>query len=308
MIRDLTTGQFKKALVNLSPSPDKNGTKKTAIVFSGAGARILYECGAAQAIKELINTGRMAEPVVLTGTSSGSITAAFYAANQLDILYNLCLKVRTKDIYTKNWLKFFGPAACIYDNKPLIKLLTNNLNPAAVRQFQGTVLVNITDLTTWQDMEMDLTKLDDAGILDAIIKSTSVPGAFPIRDNCVDGAVVDNFPIMDAIAQQVDRIILISTSSVTPTKIKSGMDLIGQLIGIVIYNQLLEAQRMLELVHLKNPAIELTELIVIEPPIPPNVTLLDADGLGTVAERTAMIKSAYDFTMDKLSGINDCTK
>lgn len=308
MVRDLQTGKFKRPIIKL-PAPNKPNKKRTAAAFAGAGARILYECGAAEAIRDIIKSGKMDELVTLTGTSSGVITSAFYASKQLDVLHDLCLTIRNKDIYSWAPWKLFTKEACLFDNAPLRKTLESNLNCQALRDFckdgNGPILANITDLTKWHDIEPNLCVLNDEDIIDAIIKSTSVPGAFPVLDNCVDGGVVDNYPIFDALAQQVDRIILISTSAVEIAPVHNIRDILSQFISITMYNQLSSAKRMLELVHLKNPDIQLTELIIVEPKTPLNIGLLDADHLGTVEQREAFIKIGYDLTMEALKDIND---
>jgi predicted acylesterase/phospholipase RssA len=308
VIRDLLTGKFKKPEFSLYSNPHaKAQPKRSAFVFSGAGAKILFECGALIALDAAVKDGRINSPDVLIGTSSGGLSLAYYAAGQLDVLFDLCLKLKNKDIYKINLgsiLNLFNDKASIMDNSPLRNTIKNTLDFKTLRAYSKPVLVNVTNTETWEDEEIDLTKCNsDEEVLDALIKTTSVPLAFPNFKGYCDGGVVDNYPIFDAIAQQVDQIIMVITSTKEPKPIKNGKDMASQFVSIVLFNQLQSALRILELVHIKNPNIQLTELIKVMPSKPLGINLLDADGLGDINQRKGYIHQGYMDTVAALKEI-----
>jgi predicted acylesterase/phospholipase RssA len=138
-------------------------------------------------------------------------------------------------------------------------------------------------------------------MLDSIIKSTAVPVAFPLKDGCIDGGCVRNYPIVDALGQQVDEIILVVTATIEPKPIGNIFDIIGQFISIVLYNQLTEAKKLLELVYIQNPNMRLAKLIVIQPDKPTNIGLLNIDKIGNREQRQAFIDSGYNLAMEILT-------
>lgn len=240
---------------------------------------------------------------MLIGTSSGGLTSAFYASGQLEVLADLCLTIKNSELYSLAPWKAFTKEACLLDNTPLRNLLTKNLDCGAVRKFGKPVLVNVTNVSNWQSQEIDLVNLDDEAMIDALLATTSVPGAFPVHNNFVDGGVTENFPIIDALGQQCDRIILVVTATIDPTPINNLKDMIAQMVSVSLYNQLSMSQRMLELVYLKNPELKLTELITIQPNKPTNIPLLDIDGI-SLERRKAYMKEGTDLALKVLKNVS----
>ena len=254
---------------------------KTCLAFSGAGAKVIYESGNALAWQQ---SGLQYDAVI--GTSSGAITAAFLHAGQVEELVDVCLKVRNKDIYSLAPWKLMTKDACVLDNAPLRKLLKSRLDTGKLRMNPKKCIVNATDTRTWKAKSFELSKLSPDAIIDAIVASTSVPVAFPRRNGLIDGGTVDNYPIMDAVTDQVDRIILFTPSMVEPIEVKNALGALNEFISITLYSQMLNQLRAMA--ALKSHV----ELVVIQPQQPVNIGLLDFSAIPSIAIRREVIDAA----------------
>lgn len=267
---------------------------KTALVFPGAGAKIVVELGFAKAWRD---SGRKYDCIL--GTSAGSIVSACLHGNQLDDLERLLLTIKNKNVYHWDLLNAFNSKASILSNAPLRKVLTKLLNPAKIRaNTSATCKVIATDLATWNAKSFDLTKLTDEEIINALMASTAVPVAFPCVDYLVDGGVVDDYPVYDALAEEVDRIVVFNTSNLQPRPINNILDMIGQIIGLSFYGQFISTFKGLEVLKPK------AEIVLIQVQEATGIPLLDFDALGKPEQRQKLIDNAYTLASTAISKLS----
>lgn len=265
---------------------------KTALAISGAGAGLLTEVGQLKAYRA---AGLSYDFII--GTSSGGIAAAFYHAGQLDVLEQLCLEIQEHEVFKDAPWEALTKSECLLDNSPLRNTIKKHLDCAALRAAGKSCKVNTTDLATWTIKQFELTQLSDDEILDAILISTSIPVAFPQRNGLVDGGVVDDYPVLDALAEQADQIILLVANTQQPESPKNLKEMIGQFISISIGNQLTSLKRSLELLSAK------AQIIIVEPDKPTGISVLGFNDLGDKVQRQAHIDNGYQIAFPVLAGL-----
>jgi predicted acylesterase/phospholipase RssA len=266
---------------------------KTAIAYSGAGANIIIEVGFAKAFKDMGLTYDF-----INGTSSGAIVSAFVHAGQLDVLEHIALTATDKDIFTHApWDLLSKSRLCFLDNAPLRKLLTRNLNCAAVRAAGKSCVVNITDLKTWTIKQYELTRLDNADMIEAIVISTSLPIAFAQSNGLVDGGVLRTYPLYDGLASRADRVIIFIPTKAAPFRPRNLKQMIEVYLLATVNNQLQSLQLALEYLSSK------AEIIVVQVKKPTGIGLLNFDALGNAGQRQSYIELGYEIAKDALAGI-----
>jgi predicted acylesterase/phospholipase RssA len=207
------------------------------------------------------------------------------------------MTIRNDDVYDLDVLKTWTSEACVYDNHHLRRTIKQHLNFQALRANKTPCIINATDIVKWQTKQFVLNELSDDDIVSALIYSTSVPVAFPQHDGLVDGALIDNYPIYDALSDHVDRIVLISASTPEPRAIKNVADIIDVTISLLLYNQLSVAKRAVAIFN--SPV----DLIVVEPQSPTGIPLLGFSDLGDKIKRAGYIEWGYQLGMAKLKDL-----
>lgn len=279
-------------------TPEVPGEKKTAVVFSGAGAKIILEAGMAKAMVDLGIKFDYA-----FGTSSGAIMAAAMMGDQIDDVINFMYRVKNKDVYTWAPWKLWTKEASLYDNAPLRKTLKSILNFDKIRANAANgkfFIANVCDLSQWSDQNLVVeSHHTDEQIINTIVTSTAVPCLFPYQYNCVDGGIVDNYPLFDALAKHVDRVIMFVTSTKDPRPVNNVKDMFAQIFSLLMYNQFQVATRALTIFPTT------TEVIIIQVEHNTAIPLLGFDDLGDRAKRQSYIDLGYRLAMDKLSKLKN---
>lgn len=272
--------------------------KTTALVFSGAGAKIIVEAGMAKAF---VDSGLDYDYVI--GTSSGAIVAAALHAKQMDKFLELMMTIKNRDVHRWAGLKVFTEKAYYYNNAPLRKTISNFLDTDAIKENirdGRECLVNVCDLKTWSDMNIIFNEeMTHDEIVESIIASTAVPCAFPYEHGVCDGGIVENYGLFDALAQNVDRVIMFVTTTKNPGKVHNIKDMLGEMISLMLYNQFQTAMRAVELFK------STTEIHVVQVPHTPNIPLLDFNKMGSKKQREEYIAMGYDCAMSVLSTLKE---
>jgi predicted acylesterase/phospholipase RssA len=112
-----------------------------------------------------------------------------------------------------------------------------------------------------------------------------------------DGGIVDNYPLFDALAHKVDRVIMFVTAAVDPKPINNAKDMLAESFSILLYNQLQVALRSLSLFEHD------TEVIVIQVPHTTGIPLLNFSGLGSIGQRKHYIDNGYELAKEILKDI-----
>lgn len=262
---------------------------KTALAYSGAGANIIIEVGFAKAFRDL---GMSYD--FINGSSSGAIISAFVHASQLDVLEQIVLTARDRDVFNDTPWELFGAGMCLLDNSPLRKLLQEKLDCNALRKAGKSCIANVSDLGSATVREYELTTLDDADLIQAIIMSTSIPLAFAQTHGLVDGGVLRNYPLLNGLAEKADRVIVFVPNTFTPAEPTNIKDLIGAYVSASLTNQLNSLEYSLQ--YLKANA----ETYIVQMTEPTGIGLLDFDGLGSLEKRQAYIELGYQTALKAL--------
>ena len=193
-----------------SPTP-----KRIALVLGGGGLKGFAHIGVLRALAE-----RGIDPVVVAGTSIGSLVAAAYVAGvSLDEMTRQALALKRRDLFRINHVgmvmeRLRNPA--IYLEHPLRRLIAEAIPDLQLDDLERRLLVNTVDLARGTQVVWGLHGLRDVSIRDAVYASCALPGFFPpgmVNDRvCVDGGVVDNLPVAVA-GQDMDAVIAVDVGN-----------------------------------------------------------------------------------------------
>ena len=193
----------------------------TAYVLSGGGAKGAFQVGVIQQLEK-----QGIKPDALYGTSVGALNAAGYAYSGIDYMYNLWIDIEGKkwykpwtpsaDILSFNWSTLVGFSDGLYNLNPLAAQLNKHLvGPptceavvCAVNLETGEVKYTSSKNTTREDF------------LKATIGSATIPTAMsPIDGVWVDGGVREQTPVMQAVLDGHENIIIVSCNPLVPNSI-----------------------------------------------------------------------------------------
>lgn len=229
---------------------------RTALVVSGGGARAAYEVGVLKALRELMPHHGHSPFSIYCGISSGSINAASLALSGhdfgagVDKLVDFWSGLHAADVYRADpigvaisggrwlmalaagWLFGAGPHA-LFDNSPLRKLLTRQLNLSDLDEIVAAnslraLCITCSGFASGQCVSFFQGRADlepwhrpqRAGAhvalgVDHIMASMAVPFLFPPerlhREYFGDGAMRELAPLAPAIRLGADRILVIGT-------------------------------------------------------------------------------------------------
>jgi NTE family protein len=182
----------------------------TAFVLAGGGS-----IGAVQAgmLRELVSWG--VAPDMVVGSSAGAINGAYFAAapgleavQQLETIWR---GLRRQQVFPITWRSTMGALArgsSLVDPRGLRRLLEAHLPYRELEQAAVPMHVVATDL-----LGGSLVRLSSGSVVDAVLASCAIPGAFPpVRigeRHLVDGAVASNTPIRVALELGATRLIVL---------------------------------------------------------------------------------------------------
>lgn len=193
--------------------------------------------------------GRRYDYVV--GVSAGALVGIMYAVGKLDVLHDILLTVKDRDIVRKRPIRFgvstlFGGDMGYYSNKPLRKLLRKHLLNTKTKVDFTCVSVNAKtgDEIWWQipkDTEFTPEVVDS--FVSMIISSTAIPVAFTpekIGDEYyADGGSSTHVPIRPTreLVPDAEHMTIISTAMWERNETSTGViSLAGGMIGDLIRN------------------------------------------------------------------------
>lgn len=208
---------------------------KLGICFAGGGARGAYEVGAAQAMKDL---GILQHAQAFSGTSIGSVNAAFIATIGPEKTYEMWKTIHQEDIrITESLFKRVIHEGLqlanngLYEINKLRTILTTLLDEKAVKSKEIYVTVANSGAEksglfgllkstyahyTGHDSKVEYALLaneDDEDVSKLILASCSIPVAFPAVDvmgkQYYDGGVYDNVPVEPLVRAGCDFIIVV---------------------------------------------------------------------------------------------------
>jgi NTE family protein len=196
--------------------------ERLALVLGGGGLRGFAHIGVLRAFEE-----RGVKPVLLAGTSIGSLIAAAYAGGMsVNEMERRAVALRKHDLFRIDHLhmvtkRLLSPS--LYLAGPLDGLVRDIVPPTTFRRLRMPLLVNTVDLERGAQVVWGLPGLQDVPVADAVYASCALPGFFPPRviqgRACVDGSVIDNLPAPIAV-QGMDAVIAVEvgTSSIATAR------------------------------------------------------------------------------------------
>lgn len=281
---------------------------KTAILSTGGGSRGLISFGMLKAIVDL----KIEFDTIYAG-SVGALNALLFIQDQMDELENLWMTIQNKDVYSFNPLnlwRLITNDASIYSSKPLEKLIRKYLDIDKVKSYPKPIIVNVTNLTTMQTIAKDIRTLDYEECVKWILASASPPILFPTitynTDELCDTGILNNYFINQSINDGHDRLICLTPTTVKPKPIRNLIDIVQATISTSSFGYLDRERKAVEKINsvIDQANVELTndirkiELIVIKPPVPMDLGLID---FNYKISRTELIRYGYQLAYDQLA-------
>ena len=198
---------------------DDASVKKTAFVFAGGGSFGAIQVGMLQS---LVGHGVSADMVV--GSSVGALNGAFYAGDPtlegVEKLGDIWRGLKRQDVFPMSWrtvLSFLWRRDFLISHDGIRKLIDDNIPFRNLQDARVPVHIVTTDIISG-----DSIVLSEGSTSEAIVASTSIPGAFsPIRYKdyyLADGAISSNTPIQVAVQKGAKRLIILPTGHACATQ------------------------------------------------------------------------------------------
>jgi NTE family protein len=198
---------------------DQIGEAKTAFVFAGGGSFGAIQVGM---LHSLAAHGISADMVV--GSSVGALNGAFYAGDPtlegVEKLGDIWRKLTRQDVFPMSWrtvLTFLWRRDFLISHDGIRKLVDDHIPYRNLEDARVPVHIVTTDIISG-----DSIVLSEGSASQAIVASTSIPGAFaPIRYKdyyLADGAISSNTPIQVAVRKGAKRLIILPTGHACATQ------------------------------------------------------------------------------------------
>lgn len=267
-------GVFATSSCEPSPVAKPSAEVRTALVFSGGGAKGAWEAGVAA---EVIARG---VPVKLVaGTSAGALNATLVAAGQVELLGDLWRGITREQVFflrpsvffaglLPGWLTLWqvNRAGSLFDSSPLRNLIESRLDLERVRRSSIRLLIVAADLERRTKRLFD----NQSVTVDALMASVAVPGAFPpvaVEGRLFfDGGLAGRAPVLDALEMggALDRALVAMSYAAgekgsPPTTIQRAVE---EAFEMAMTYQI---QRDVELGRLKYPRVEIQLLTPSSP-------------------------------------------
>jgi NTE family protein len=222
----------------------------TAFVLSGGASHGAIQVGMLQAL-----AARDIRPDLVFGASVGAVNAAWVAGDpgldDLDALVDTWTSLRTRDVFPlrplRGLLGFLGRRDSLVPPDSLRAVVARHLRFERLEEARIPICVIATEVTSGR--EIALTR---GNALDAIIASASIPGVLPPvtldGQTLVDGGIVDNTPISNAIAAGASRIFVLPTGYACQLERppRSALAITLQAISLLVQQRLISDVRELQ--------------------------------------------------------------
>ncbi len=191
--------------------------KKVALVLSGGGAKGAFQCGAEKYAREV----KGYHWDVIAGVSVGALNGAMIAMEKYERLFEIWNTISNDQVYTGGFnlwstIKLLFGARSFYDNKPLRRLLLQELEPEKIK---ADLRVGAVSLVSGEYVQFHA---DFPQLAEAILASTVMPIIWTPEDisevylSMVDGGVRNISPIGDVLDAEPDEIVIINCSPEAP--------------------------------------------------------------------------------------------
>jgi NTE family protein len=246
------------------PVNDQSGPAKTAFVFAGGGSFGAIQVGM---LRSLAAHGVAADMVV--GSSVGALNGAFYASDPtvkgVERLSAIWRGLKREDVFPvtlRTLLGFLWRRDFLIPHDGIRKLVDDHIPFRRLEQAPMPVHIVTTDIISG-----DSVVLSEGPTADAIVASTSIPGAFsavPYKDYFLaDGAISSNTPVRVAVRKGAKRLIVLPTGHACANEAPP----VGAVANALHALTLLIARQLVNELETIDPAIE----YYVVPPLCPLV-------------------------------------
>jgi NTE family protein len=221
-----------------------------AFVLSGGASLGAVQVGMLQALAE-----RDIVPDRVFGASAGALNSAWVAGDptlsDLDDLAEIWMSLRTRDIFPfrpiAGFLGFVGRRDSLVSASGLRSLVARYVRFERLEDAPIPLCVIATEVTSGKEVA-----LSRGDAVDAVVASAALPGVYPpvTIDGrmLIDGGVVNNTPISNAIAAGATRIYVLPTSYACTLEHppRSALAVTLQAISLLVQQRLIEDVRELQ--------------------------------------------------------------
>ena len=188
---------------------------RIGLVLGGGGLKGFAHIG----VLEVLH-GAGIDPVLLAGSSIGSLIASAYAlGTPVPRMRERALALKRKDLFRVNAAGFARgllKSPSFYYREPLQALIAAVIPDRRFDQIGIPLLVNTVDLENGMQVMWGSPGFRNASIRDAVYASCALPGFFPPGDvagrSCVDGGTIDNMPVT-SVAEGLDLLIAVDVGN-----------------------------------------------------------------------------------------------
>ncbi|OPL11042.1 MAG: hypothetical protein AVO34_02785 [Firmicutes bacterium ML8_F2] len=179
---------------------------KIGLALSGGAARGIAHIGVLKYLEE-----RNVKPVLIAGTSAGSIVASLYSAGKtIGEIEQIARKLSWKDLVTLSL-----PRKGLISSSKLLEMLEEHLGNINFEDLKNPLIINAVDLLSGEEII-----IEDGPVSEAVQASCSIPGIFtPVKWKdklLVDGGLLDNVPAALLKERNLDYIIAVDVGAQKP--------------------------------------------------------------------------------------------
>jgi len=273
---------------------------KIALCLSGGGSRGIRTVGYLKAWMDFAPKADF-----ISGTSVGAINGAvFHQEGNVDLLQEIWSKISAKDVYGVNPLDFinpFGNKQGIVSSEPLRKTIAKYLDYNKVKANPTPCYVNTTDYSNWAPLTLNIQEMNNKDdMVNFILASASIPMAFkPVKWGnswLYDGGMINNFSVSDSIRKGADTIVVFRP--VLPklhTPINNVVDAFQLTVSVpqeYVMDREIATVELINTVQGPSPNLRHINLIVVQPPTPPEWDILDFSFAGR--DRKVIMQESYN--------------
>lgn len=266
---------------------------KVAVLCTGGGAAGIVQAGELLA---LADHGIAFD--TLHGVSVGALNSAIYLQGNIDKIEELWMTVQNRDIYAHAYWNMFSGSASIYDSRPLRKFIAKHIDEDYHRACGQNFYVTATDIDAEDYYSCSTAEAED--ITQLIYASASPPVFFPPvqygskKLTFIDGGILNNFLITQAVKTGADTIIVLSPRSLKSPERKEIKNIIDMISLLLLMPSKAIFKREKKFVEILNgvEGFKDIKLVVVEPSADIDIPLLDFN-LGSSAKRQALINVGF---------------
>lgn len=277
---------------------------KLSLNLAGGGSRGIAQAAYLQAFVDA-----KIVPSMVFGSSVGTLNGCLYLQGEMGRLKEMWLSIKTSDVYSINYWNLPGLLTnknSVFDSSPLKRLIDKYVDHKKIVESGIPFYVGVTNLTNGTSEIYKASDISEEMFKKVVLASASVPLAFPPVELLPgvfygDSGLTNNWNLAPAVKAGAESIILLSPTANDPNRTQNALDMFQILTSVPEYGYLdREIGYITKLNEYQDhiPEIRDIQLLVIQPPAPLGIDLLDFDYKGK-SRKDIMINS-YKYAKEKL--------